>query len=252
LAAASQEKGIDLSIRHPVPTATPTFAALEVLLAMQKDFGLFIDTVHRSRLWALIGNSPFTALSDYEQIPHLFFDSVTDILFAAITRCEPWAKDPLVSELTKILIGVGYVLIERNIQLPSPPLQICTRLDGKRWICEDQQVELLPLVQLINKLASLPNDLFDLVLNRLTYQINLSVNVSINDKTTIRRADALESIKRWAAIPQYALVAFPVADETVKDECVKLIAGVNKKGLEVSQKIRALLLAERSLLSSKS
>lgn len=251
LSAASQEKGINTSIRQPVPTATPTLAALEVLLTMQKDFSLFIDTVHRSRLWALIGNAPFKALSEYENIPHIFFDSITDILVTACMKCETWAKDPIVSELTKLLLGIGYVLTERGIELPEPPSQLVIRGDGKRWIGKDQRDELLPFVQLINKIASLPHDLFELTLTRLAYKVNLMVSVSINEKTTIDKSETLEVIKRWAIIPQYALVVFPVNDETIKDECIRLVSEVNKKGTGVGLKIKEILLAERSLLYKK-
>lgn len=250
LSSAAKEKGYDISIRQPVPTATPTLAAMETLILMKKDFSLFIDTIHRGRLLALIGDSPFSALSHYSAIPHGYFDAITSVLYEACINPKlitvSWASDTIVEELTKLLLGLGFILKKQGISISEPPSTLFIGADGKRWIGEGQAMELLPFVQLCNKLASVPQNLFQHAITNLNYKVDLFV--SVNEEKAIERTEALEGIKRWAVVPRYALVPLPVRNDEVMLECIDLINQTNEIGSVVASEVRDFLNAERSLL----
>jgi hypothetical protein len=108
------------------PLATAHVAALKLLLMFaQNDFLLFNQAVDSAKNFALIGDRNLNAVSDYDSIPSEEFYAIIEILSVAAHRLaetsQNWAAFRIAFSFSQLLLGIGYVLREKNIPLPSLP-----------------------------------------------------------------------------------------------------------------------------------
>lgn len=235
------------------PTATPALGAVESLHRMQKkDFGLFVNAIHRTRVHALVGDSPFSSLSDYTKVPDKSFEVITSVLYACRLntnyRFSDWAAQIMAEQLFDLLLGIAFVIVQRGIELLEPPSKIWIDLQAERCVGEDESEDLLPFVRLANKIASLPKALFDRVLTRPNYRVGIR-DVIVDIDKGYEQTEAIETIRRWAVVPFYAITPpMQVKSEDVKKECLDLIHQVNEIGSKVGDRIREYLLSERKII----
>lgn len=256
LSTAAMRDSKIFAIRYSVPTATPALGAVEVLHRMhKKDFSLFENTIHRARHHALVGDSPFSSLSDYSKIPDKAFEVITSVLYACcLNMYYPFidlATRRIAEQLSDLLLGVAFAIAKRGVELPDPSSRRYVDLQLERCVGEDQSEDLLPFVRLVNKIALLPKSLFDLAVSRPNYMLALR-HIEINQEEGLDEEEAVKTIMRWATLPFYAVTPpMQVKDERIKEKCVNLINQTNELGLQVSIKTREYILAERENLSKR-
>ena len=256
--------GLSTNTRHesylrgqtPIPEATPFPLAMKLLRAViEKDFGLFISILHRCRTYALINDSPFSALSDYGQMPSKSFGVVTGVLTACCIYDKPtkgfWAEQTIIDTLCNILLSVGFAFLKRGTGLPPPTTQMCYAANGKRTVPADQNQEFLPFIELIYRLAFIPQPLFDHALEYLKYRSCLFENSIIVDaEGGVDQDEIFALVKSWAVVLGFAITRLLVKDERTRDECIRMLVENNETGALAVSEIRECLIAERKALHS--
>jgi len=250
--------GYELYLRGQtlIPKATPFPLAMKLLKTIiNTDFGLFIGILHQCRIHALIGDKPFSCMSSYEQIPDSSISVMTGVLVACCTNMIPtkdyWAEKVIVETLCGILMGLGFVLFRRGLGLPSPTTQIWVTLAGDRTVPDGQPKEFLPFIELVHRMAYLPQPLFDHAIEKLKYNQDLwEKHLRIDSDEGLERENAIAQARTWGVIPGYAMIAngFPVKNEMVKDECANIIRENNEIGLQIVSSIKEILVAEKECL----
>lgn len=263
LATANREKGYDsigqqrgtpyLVTPHisTTPRITVAGAATKALkLFMQNDFMLCERAINQARLYSLIGDAPVSALSDYSAIPHKSFGTVSSILWHACYEANisnfEWAAQRIVNRFAKVLLGLGVVLVTQGFHLPKPPTMRYFSISGPRIIEPSQPTVLLPFVSLAGAVAELPAELYEHALTSLRYSVDTDAP-TIDTEDFIELPDAIESIRRWAVIPETGIVLWSVKNQTDVEVCTRVISETNRIGRQVASEIQAFLVAERAL-----
>ena len=239
-----------------IPEATPFPLALKLLrMVINTDFWVFLDILERCRIHALIGDKPIVLLSNYEQIPDKSISVMTGVLVACCTYMQPtknyWAEKYIVEKLCSILLGLGFALSRCGLGLPSPANEIWITLTGDRAVPAGQPKEFLACIQLIHRMAYLPQPLFSHALEKLNYKQDLfERHLCVNTRDGMGQEESIIHAKRWGIIPSHAAITggFPVKDETIKEECAKIIRENNEIGLQVAISMRDNLIAEKECL----
>jgi hypothetical protein len=238
------------------PSATPFSLAMQLLkMVINTDFSAFLNILQKCRIHALIGDKPIASMSNYEQIPDSSISVMTGVLVGCCANMTPtknyWAEKIIVEKLCCILLGLGFILVRRGLGLPPPTTEIWIALTGDRAVPDGQPKEYLPCIQLVHRMAYLPEPLFSHALENLKYHQNLwEKHLRVDFEEGLEKEDAIAHAKRWGVIPRYAVIAygFPVKNEIVKDECAKIICENNEIGLQVASSLRDNLAAEKECL----
>ncbi|MBE9536675.1 MAG: hypothetical protein IMF07_05790 [Proteobacteria bacterium] len=239
----------------PMQTATPFQHAMELLHSiMLDDFSAFYDILHDCRKHALIGYEPSTALNNYEMIPDRSLNVLSGVLCACCIYTEPsekqWAEKMIIETLSKILVGIGFALLQRGIKLPEPTTQIVIDLSTQRTITKNQPPEHLLLIRFINRVARFPEDLFQHAISNIKYaQFFNEERILVDPKVGIELDEALNHIKSWAVIPYYAITTpLFLKNEHDRNECLKQVKHNDTFGSQAVSQIRNILIAERECL----
>ena len=244
-----------LSTKTPNPNALPsaneTNSSISVLEFMsQIDFSLFNKAVNRARLYSIIGDSDETVLSTYELLPSTSFGIINTILVEACHRMSdmdlPYACKAIAESLAGNLLGLGFVLDDKGIELPEPP----TRIVGHdRFIEPEHHRDLLPLVSLANGVATLPEMPFKYAMKSLeNFYTGIFPAKKVGEEGT-GIAKGLEILKQRCAIPNSNVMYL---DNFIKrrEELEKFntrLQEANFSGNKVRSKIVDFLKVERKL-----
>jgi hypothetical protein len=220
-----------------IPEANPTTSAIKVLIAFsQLDASLFRTAINRASRFSFIGDNTFTHFSKRAELPHSSFGVVHTIFHAIckelISSDTKWVVWEIIRVAVTSLVGLGFVLKSRGIEIPQPPTVMRVSLSGERWLNENDSKELLPFVSLVNSLASLPIDLFKYALETINGSL-ISFRVSLNVQDGMVLEDALESLKRFAVTPGSGIVFLSL--KTPED-----VTTFNGELVEINQTVRAI------------
>ncbi len=239
----------------PIPDATPFPLAMKLLRSViSTDFRQFLHMVRSARKVSLIGDRPFLSLAEYETIPDKSIGVVTGVLSACCiyqpaTRNYS-AEHIIVQELCNILSSLAFIFIARGLSFPEPISQLWITLDGERTTSDGQPKEYIPIIQTVNRVAFLPQPLFDFAIANLKYNQNIRPDLMEIDAGNGYEMEAVGIlIKSWAALPNYAFIQrFQVKNEAIMNECKKLMIKNNEIGQQAVTKISELLISERNIL----
>ena len=238
-------------VNTTLQAANTTNSIIKVLkLFAQTDYGLLIQANERARLYALIGDSPFSQLSNYAQIPHGSFGAISTIWYAVCLDFDDtgmeWAARAMTELMFNTLLGLAFAIDERGIALPEPPQTIYMTICSERWIEPNHHKDLLPLVSLANAIAKLPVELFSCALESLPYFTGIIPprNTSENGREL---ADEIEALKRWAVIPNLATAFISLKTQSDVEAFNHELQAVHDRGGQVSVKFVEFLLTERNL-----
>jgi Restriction endonuclease len=252
----SGEKDASKLVIQPISatlqSANITNSAIKVLKLFAKtDYELLRRANERARLYSLIGDSQFSQLSNYAQIPYGSFGAVNTIWNATCLDLYAVGMKLEAKEITRLmyntLLGLAFVFHTQGITFPEPPKTIYKTISYERWVAPNQHKDLLPIVSLANAIATLPIELFSYALESFRYFTGIMPlqRISENDK---KLADELEVIRRWAVIPDLAIVC-GISLKTQQDleAFNNELQAVHTSGNQISVKLVEYLLAERTL-----
>ncbi len=251
--ALRYELTVQTPISNEVRSANVVNAAVKVLEIMsQIDSILFRRAIDRACRFSLIGNADIKVLLNYDELPDESFGAVNSILIKACHKITfsdvKWADKEIAQKLAGTLLGLGYVLNERGIDLPEPPKIMYMTFTGQRWISEERHKDLLPLVSLAHAIATLPDNSYKYALENFKY---FHTGMFPTEKASpIGRSIsyALEALKINAATPNSgAYIIYGLEKQEDVEVFNKHLQEVTTRGTQVSLKLVEFIIAEREL-----
>jgi hypothetical protein len=239
--------------------ATPHIAALKLLLRFAlNDIQLFNRAVDTALRFALIGNNNIDAAADYTLIPNEEFYTIIEVLSKAAHRLiesQKWASLHIASSLSRVLLGIGYVLREQSIPLPSPPSARYLLPDGTRIVEPGGRKEVLPIVRLCGYLGEFPQEAYEHAMATLHYNFSVRGVQKVTEQTasvylySVDRTITL--LKAWAVMPNQLVVAIQACTDKDIELYESMIKRATARGTGVAILVREYLESERGLFMKK-
>ncbi|MEP0912934.1 hypothetical protein NDI45_18650 [Leptolyngbya sp. GB1-A1] len=227
-----------------------TIKALKCFI--ENDYSLLKRANEWSRMFALVGESLlFSKLSDYSQIPHKSFGTVATIWNATCLEFYSEGMESEAKEMTRLLVntlvGLAFAVYSKGVVFPEPPKVLYYSACGERLLEPGHHVDLLPIISLLNTIATLPIELFIYAFESLQHSTGIASPQEASEGI-IELSDALEAIKRWAVVPGPAIVCgvFLKTQQDIETFNRELQV-VHERGMQVSLWLAEFLMVERAL-----
>lgn len=202
-------------------------------------------------MYAFVGDSPFSFLSNYDLIPHSSFGVINTVWNATCLSLyyagSEWAAKEMVRLMFNVLRGLAFAIHKRGITLPEPPQILYKTIGGERWAEPNHHKDLLPIISLANAVSKLPIELFSYIFELIRYSTGIFPVQRVSENGG-NLSENLEAIRRWAIVPNRAMVCgITLATQEDIDIFNHELNAVHSLGSEITTKLIMFLMEERVL-----